>query len=897
MDDPQEHKGPDVASNYDTEAYHHQELQADSTPIRVQLALGNDPREPGTPVTNQEFSLPKLADLLTNHESRAEKIGPYFCAPMRGSRRNGENAQPWRLLALDFDGKDGPKPDMDRSRAWFSSVWHVGYSTHSYSTDNGKHRVVLLLSREIDKGEHRRLFDALAEALPYEPDAKLNHPDQPVFLPACPPGTAPVAWCNQGQPFDVDTALAAYSARREVESRARQTYRQPQQGSVIQAFNDAHDLASILEANRYRRVGKKYLHPHSESGIPSVSLLAEGRLCFSHSSSDPLGDGQAHDAFDAWAILEHNGDKKAATKAAAERLGLGRERRQFHPEGQQDERPGIDLLDADGKRKSQATLLIEIGSQFDLFHDADRNGFAVVPRGHAVECWPIRSQGFRHILAGEFYALTGKGFNRNSAADAMDTLEAKAVHTGRLQPVYLRVARTEQAIYLDLCDDDWRVIEITADGWAILPRSPVAFVRKPGMASLPVPVRPGRLEHLADLINLDREAGHFELVVGWMLGALRGQSPYPILVLQGEQGTGKSSASRIIRRFVDPSTVPLRAPPKDPRDLIVSATNNHLVCLDNLSGITPDISDCLCRFATGGGLDVRKLYTDSDSVLIDIQRPALVNGIDDICSRPDLAQRAVVVHLPVLEAPTCVTECVLSKRVRETEAYIMAGLLDALAAALRNEAITHLPNPPRMADFAVWATAAEEALPWPAGGFMQAYRAMQGRAIEEGIEASPVGSVLVEYLRSLAPITRWAPTPTNLFETLTREAGSRASSPAWPKTPRGLGNALNRIAPNLRAIGITYSKRHDHDREYTFIVQSPKEAPNAPNAPEAAPHKGFSVGASRAHLGGWAHRSAQAPTEKTEAPTDIPSQINDLGVSGGLGASFPYCTTLEGDRI
>lgn len=557
----------------------------------------------------------------------------------------------------------------------------------------------------------------------------------------------------------------------------------------------------------------------------------------------------------------------------------------------------IDIIDpATNKPKSQATLLIEIGSRFRLFHDQDRNGYAIVPRNGAREVWPIRSQGFKHILAGEFFTLTSKGFNRNAAGDALDTLEAKAVHMGQQAAVYLRVARANGALYLDLCDEGWRVIEVRPEGWQILDKSPVHFVRKKGMLPLPVPAGAGDLGRLAEVINLDVAAGHLELVVGWMLGAMRGRAPYPILVLQGEQGTGKSSGSRIIRRFIDPSTVPLRAPPKEPRDLIVSAVNNHLVCLDNLSGINAEISDCLCRFATGGGLDMRKLYTDDETVMIDIQRPVLVNGIDDICHRPDLAERAVILHLGTLNQTSCVTESKLWETVDQHSPAIMAGLLDALSAALANEATTHLPRKPRMADFAVWVSAAETATPWPRGGFMGAYQAMRGRAIEEGIDASPVGSVLVEYLRGLSPVTKWSPSATHMYETLTGKAGDRAKSPAWPRTPRGMGQAINRIAPNLRAIGITYTRDDNHDRLYRFvvsdIVQSANNPPHPPQSPQPSNHAGSSRGKTGADASTGADRSAPAqPSAPSSAPPK-PSNGAASGEWGRRGKTSDDCTTM-----
>ncbi len=550
----------------------------------------------------------------------------------------------------------------------------------------------------------------------------------------------------------------------------------------------------------------------------------------------------------------------------------------------------IDTEDSDGKKKSQATLLIELASRYALFHDADRNAFGIVPRGEVREVWPVRSIGFKHILAGEFFRLTGKGFNRNAAGDALDTIEAMAVHTGAQHPVYLRVARAGEALYLDLCDDAWRVVEVTATGWRILDRSPVHFIRKPGMAPLPLPEGPGDIGLLRGLVNLDEAAGHFELVVGWMLGALRGKSPYPILVLQGEQGTGKSSGSRIIRRFIDPSTVPLRAPPKEPRDLIVSAVNNHLVCLDNLSGLNAELSDCLCRFATGGGLDLRKLYTDGESYMVDIQRPVLVNGIDDICHRPDLAERSVILHLGVLDQTSCVTESKLWEEVDKRSPAIMAGLLDGLSAALANEATTHLERKPRMADFAVWVTAAEPAMPWGPGGFMAAHQAMRGRAIEEGIDASPVGSVLVEYLRGLHPVTAWSPTATHLYETMTKAAGDRAKSPAWPRTPRGMTQAIHRIAPNLRAVGITYSRDGSHDRAYRFIVQLPKNPPHLPHVPEATAGAAWGRGTSGADTPTGADRYAPAQSSAPPSAPLKPSNGAASGSRGTRGTNSANCT-------
>ena len=72
---------------------------------------------------------------------------------------------------------------------------------------------------------------------------------------------------------------------------------------------------------------------------------------------------------------------------------------------------------------------------------------------------------------------------------------------------------------------------------------------------------------------------------------------------------------------------------------------------DNVSGLPSWISDTLCRLATGGGFAVRQLYTDQDEVIFDATRPVILNGIEDIVTRPDLADRALFLQLqPIPEA-------------------------------------------------------------------------------------------------------------------------------------------------------------------------------------------------------------------------------------------------------
>lgn len=98
--------------------------------------------------------------------------------------------------------------------------------------------------------------------------------------------------------------------------------------SVIDSFNRATDIESLLQRHGYIKRGRKWLAPQSSTGLPGVNVVdeqGEQRL-YSHHGSDPLANGHMNDAFDVFCILEHNGDTSAAIKAAARSLGIEHKR-------------------------------------------------------------------------------------------------------------------------------------------------------------------------------------------------------------------------------------------------------------------------------------------------------------------------------------------------------------------------------------------------------------------------------------------------------------------------------------------------------------------------------------------------------------------------------------------
>ena len=330
-------------------------------------------------------------------------------------------------------------------------------------------------------------------------------------------------------------------------------------------------------------------------------------------------------------------------------------------------------------KASDRAVRLALGSGAELWHDPELVGFVSIHKGGHRENYPIRSRAARMWMMGLFYGREGRGLSTQECADALGLLEAKAIHDGDEHPVAVRVAHLPGRVMLDLGRPEWDVVDVTPDGWTIRPALdlPVRFKRPAGLLPLPMPKPGGDLTKLINVLNTDAEG--IRLALAWLLFALGGSGPYPILALAGEQGTGKSTAARVLREIVDPNSVGLRTTPKEERDLAIAAQNAHILGFDNFSTIPEWLSDALCRLATGAGFATRALYTDSEETLFSAKRPIILNGIPDLMTRGDLADRALAVTLEQIKEETRLPEADVWRAVDLVKPDILGGLLGAVA--------------------------------------------------------------------------------------------------------------------------------------------------------------------------------------------------------------------------
>jgi hypothetical protein len=436
----------------------------------------------------------------------------------------------------------------------------------------------------------------------------------------------------------------------------------------------------------------------------------------------------------------------------------------------------------------------------ELFHTPTGVAFAdFITDGHR-ETWPIRSKRFRNWVRRCYYQATGAAAGSAVIGSALDLMEARAQFDAPERAVNIRVAQRAGRLYLDLADEHWRAIAIGPDGWRVLGCPPVRFRRSPGMLSLPVPDRGGSIETLRSFLNLSNQ-NDFVLVVAWLLAALRSGGPYPLLAVSGEQGSAKTVLSKLLRALVDPNVAAVRALPREERELMIAANNGHLLAFDNLSGLPPWLSDALCRLASGGSFAVRQLYTDEEEVLFKATRPTLLNGIEDVIGRPDLADRAIFLTLGPIREEQRRSETELWREFELARPAILGALLDAAAYGLKATGSVHLDRLPRMADFALWATACETGL-WPAGTFTRAYTANRKAAIEGIIDADPIAAFVRQFMSERHS---WTGSAADLLRVGVERTRQASDSTSWPKNPRALAGHLRRAETFLRTLGIDIS--------------------------------------------------------------------------------------------
>jgi putative DNA primase/helicase len=271
----------------------------------------------------------------------------------------------------------------------------------------------------------------------------------------------------------------------------------------------------------------------------------------------------------------------------------------------------------------------------------------------------------------------------------------------------------------------------------------------------------------------------------------------------------------VTQLLLDPHTVHAQGRFKNEQDLAISAHNSYLLVYDNLSNITAAESDALCRMATGSGFRTRKLYTDTDEILIQVARPILLNGIVNLVERSDLADRTLQISLSKLELRE--DERNFWAEFEQVRPVILGALYSAVSAALRRRESVEINTDVRMLDAFKFAVAAEPELDCPVGAVSSAILTNRKNQNRDLINGDPLTDAIRQAVITKAKSDSWLVSAKQLRSFLQ----NRFVDLKVP-TPAELGKHLQRVQALLQSEGIQFDRtgRTNQGVKYKFSVGS-----------------------------------------------------------------------------
>jgi energy-coupling factor transporter ATP-binding protein EcfA2 len=466
-----------------------------------------------------------------------------------------------------------------------------------------------------------------------------------------------------------------------------------------------------------------------------------------------------------------------------------------------------------GKSKADKLLRYILDSGYQLVTDQYEKAHIVDSKcsfiGKSVDSAKIRN-----LLSSMYWGKYHESIHPSAIDAVVETLKGIAVNEGEKLDFYDRIARVENTIYYDIGDDK-NIIKIDASGWQITHDSPVIFRRYSSQQAQVLPEIKGDASALKNYFNLNGESQEI-LLQTYLPVCYISDIQRPLLLIHGPQGAGKSTLLQFIRSLVDPSTIPLLSPPRTTEELIRQANHNYCYFLDNLSYISQEMSDTLCRLVTGTSFAKRELYTDDEDIFYSFRRVVGFNGVAQFANQPDLLDRSLIISLERIKSESRQIEGDLLTHFELEKSKILGGIFDVLSKMMASiDSVTVSERLPRMADYYKYAIAAADSMGYGADKYKEAFRGNVQKQHDEALNASSVATLIVEFMNDQE---NWKGSGLELYQNLKSMAEERLLDRDFPKSHSWLWRKISESKTTLEASGVDASK-DDSERPRVIILQ------------------------------------------------------------------------------
>jgi ABC-type dipeptide/oligopeptide/nickel transport system ATPase subunit len=468
----------------------------------------------------------------------------------------------------------------------------------------------------------------------------------------------------------------------------------------------------------------------------------------------------------------------------------------------------------------QALALLYHARAATPFRSEDGESCASIPANlDSRQVLPLRSAAFRDWVTANFYAEYETAPSPAAYQSTVRTLEARARYGEfRSRKVDIRIGLEgdpflPSKIMLDLANASGDLVEITSQGWRITDNLSHPFRQSAATLPLPLPIESTTASHesfdaFTELFGLGESVRPRTLA--WIAAAVRPTGPYPMLVIRGPAGSGKSLLARALRAIVDPSAAPLRRLPPSDREVLQLAFQSWMLAFDPVHRVSSKIADALSAISSGDTLEMAQPDSRQPRVF-QVSRPILLVAPSDENERTwapprSFSNRTLAINLEPIAAQRA--EAALWSEFEALRPVLVAALADTVSTALRRIRDIDLKNVARFPDGAAWVAAAAPAL-----GLTESIAA---NALTDPdaiwIGANPLRDAIYALL---GRGSSWIGDPADLL----RQLRAMAPLAALPANPRALVQALSGIA------GIELRASKGARRESIFTVARAVDAP------------------------------------------------------------------------